>query len=81
MLFPTVQPLNVLLVVCFELLAFQFECVSDQASLWSPGFSTQPNFLGDLKSLQFCLREKKKQKQKSQVRMSDMSVTLVQNLA
>lgn len=57
MLFSTVHPLNVLLVVCFELLAFQFECVSDQASLWCPGLSTQTDLLGYLKSLQFCWLE------------------------
>lgn len=54
MLFSTIHPLNVFLVVCFELLAFQFECVSDQASLRCPGFSAQPDLLGNLKSLQFC---------------------------
>lgn len=53
-LFSTVHPLNVFLVVCFELLAFQFECVRDQASLWCPGLSAQADLLGDLKSLQFC---------------------------
>lgn len=53
-LFSTVHPLDVFLVVCFELLAFQFECVSDQASLRGPGFSAQPDLLGNLKSLQFC---------------------------
>lgn len=53
-LFSSVHPLNVFLVVCFELLAFQFECISDQAGLWCPGLRTQPDLLGDLKSLQFC---------------------------
>ena len=53
MLFSTIHPLNVLLVVCFELFAFQFECVGDQARLWRPGFSTQSDLLGNFKSLQF----------------------------
>lgn len=53
-LFPPVHPLNVVLVVCFQLLALQFECVSDQTCLWRPGLGTQADFLGDLKALKFC---------------------------
>lgn len=53
-LFSTVHPLNVLLVVRFELLAFQFEGVGDQAGLWRPGLGAQTDLLGDLESLQFC---------------------------
>ena len=53
-LFSTVHPLNVFLVVCFELLAFQFEGVGDQAGLWCPGLGAQTDLLGDLESLQFC---------------------------
>lgn len=53
MLFSTVHPLNVFLVVCFELLALQLERVGDQASLWCPGLGTQTDLLGDLESLQF----------------------------
>lgn len=53
LLFPTIHPLNVLLVVCFELLAFQFECVGDQAGLRCPWLGTQADFFGNLKLLQF----------------------------
>lgn len=68
-LFSTVHPLNVFLVVCFELLALQFECVSDQASLWCPGLSAQTDLLGDLKSLQFCWLGG--ERAESQVRVTD----------
>lgn len=53
-LFAPVHPLNVFLVVCFELLALQLERVSDQTRLWRPGLGTQADFLGDLKALKFC---------------------------
>lgn len=52
-LFSSVHPLYVVLVVRFELLAFQFECVSDQPGLWRPGLGAQSDLLGDLKSLHF----------------------------
>lgn len=53
-LFAPVHPLNVFLVVCFQLLALQFERVSDQTRLWRPGLGTQTDFLGYLKALEFC---------------------------
>lgn len=53
-LFTPVHPLNVFLVVSFELLALQFERVSDQTRLWRPGLGTQTDLLGDLEALQFC---------------------------
>lgn len=53
MLFSTVHSLYVFLVVCFELLALQFEGISDQASLWGPGLGAQTDLLGDLKPFQF----------------------------
>lgn len=53
LLFPTIHPLNVLLIVCFELLAFQFECVGDQAGLRCPWLGTQADFFGNLELLQF----------------------------
>lgn len=53
-LFATVHPLNVLLVVRFECLAFQFECVCDQAGLRCPGLGTQADLLRDLEPFQFC---------------------------
>lgn len=62
MLFPTIHPLNVVLVVCFEFLALQFECIGDQTSLWCPGFSAQPDLLGDLISLQFAWSEESRTK-------------------
>lgn len=52
-LFAAVHPLDVFLVVRFQLLALQFESIGDQASFWSPGLSTQADFLGDFKALQF----------------------------
>jgi len=53
-LFPPVHPLDVVLVVCFKLLALQFESVSDQPGLRRPGLSTQTDLLRDLKSLHLC---------------------------
>lgn len=61
-LFSTIHPLNVFLVVCFELLALQFERISDQTSLWCPGFSAQPDLLGNLKPLQFAWLEESRTK-------------------
>ena len=77
-LFSTVHPLNVLLVVCFELLALQFECIRDQASLWCPGLRTQSNLLGYLESLQFCWLG---EEGRTQARVTDSVGKLQQSLA
>lgn len=69
-LFSTVHPLNVFLVVRFELLAFQFEGVGDQAGLWCPGLGAQTDLLGDLESLQFCWLEGR-ERAESQVSVTD----------
>lgn len=37
----------------FELLAFEFECIRNQASLWGPGLCTKTDLLRDLKALKF----------------------------
>lgn len=58
-LFAAVHPLNVLLVVCFQLFALEFERVGDQARLGRPGLGAQTDLLGDLEPLQFrCWAEK-----------------------
>lgn len=54
LLFASVHPLDVFLVVWFQLFALEFEGVGDQASLRCPGLGAQADLLGDFKSLQFC---------------------------
>ena len=62
----------------FDLLAFQFERVGHQASLWSPGLRTQPDLLGDLKSLQFCWSGERKESNISEYESDSYSGKLVQ---
>lgn len=52
-LLATVHPFDVILVMWFELLTFEFECVRNQASLWGPGLCTKTDLLRDLKALKF----------------------------
>lgn len=52
-LFLPIHPVNVILVVCLELLALEFERVSDQACLRCPGIGTQMDLPRDLKALKF----------------------------
>lgn len=49
-LFGTVHPLNVVLVVSFELLSFEFKSVCNQAGLWGPGLNAEPDLPWDLES-------------------------------
>lgn len=51
-LLPPVHPLDVILVVCLQLLPLQLESVGDQARLWGPGFRAEANLSGDLEPLQ-----------------------------
>lgn len=59
LLLSTIHPLNVVLVVSFQLLAFQFEGVSDQTSLWGPGLRTETDLFWDLEPFQFRWLEQK----------------------
>lgn len=61
-LFSPIHPLNVCLVVCFKLFAFQLEGIRHQTSFRSPWVRAQTNFHWNFKLLQTCWDDENKGK-------------------
>lgn len=57
--FSSVHPLNVLLVTCLQLRAFELEGVRHQSRLGSPRIRAQADLVWDLKALQLVCKRRR----------------------